>query len=144
MVHTQRTFTVATPLPAVVDYLTDFGHAEAWDPGTVRCTRVGSGPIQVGATWHNVSKIRGKETELNYELSRLEPERLTFVGRNKTATSTDDITFAADGERTRISYDSDIVFNGVAKLADPFLRGEFRRLGDETVVKMTRVLEALP
>ena len=105
---------------------------------------MGEGPIAVGATWHNVSKIRGKETELEYELTRSEPDRLTFVGRNKTATSTDDIRFAADGNGTRISYDSDVVFNGLAKLADPLMRGEFNRLGDETVEKMTRVLEELP
>ena len=145
MVHVQRSFTVQPSIDRVVAYLSDFAHAEAWDPGTVRCTRVGAGgPVEVGATWANVSKIRGKETKLTYRLQRLEPERLTFVGENKTATSTDDITFAESGSGTRISYDSNIVFHGLAKLADPFMRREFEKLGDETVEKMTRVLNGLP
>jgi carbon monoxide dehydrogenase subunit G len=149
VVHVQRTFMVSKPVEVVVDYLKDFANAEAWDPGTQRCTREataddpGDGPVEVGATWHNVSKVRGKETELTYRLERLEPARLTFVGENKTATSTDDITFASAEGGTEISYDSNIVFHGAAKLADPFMRREFERLGDETVAKMTRVLNDL-
>ena len=144
MVHIQRTFTVQQPVEVVVDYLKDFGHAEQWDPGTVSCTRVDSGPIEVGTSWDNVSKVRGRETQLSYRLERLESGRLTFVGRNKTATSTDDITFTAVSDQTcQIRYDANIVFHGIAKLADPFLRREFERLGDETVRQMTQVLNAL-
>ena len=99
MVHIQRTFTVEQPVEVVVDYLKDFGHAEQWDPGTVSCTRVGGGPIEVGTSWDNVSKVRGRETQLSYRLERLEDGRITFVGRNKTATSTDDITFTAVSDR---------------------------------------------
>jgi carbon monoxide dehydrogenase subunit G len=143
MVHIQRQFHVDRPIGLVVDYLKDFGHAESWDPGTISCTRIGSGPVEVGAAWENVSKVRGRTTQLDYRLERLEPERLTFVGRNKTATSTDDITFTGHGESTQIHYDSNIVFHGLAKLADPLLRREFEKLGDETVKQMTHVLNGL-
>ncbi len=145
MVHVARSFLARKPVDVVVDFLKDFANAEAWDPGTVRCTREVSspGPVQVGTTWHNVSRIRGKETELQYTLTRLEPQRLTFVGTNKTATSTDDMRFEPVGEQTRITYTSDIVFNGLAKLADPFMKRVIEKLGDETVVKMTGVLDAL-
>lgn len=143
MVHVQRTFSVKQPVALVVDYLKDFGHAEQWDPGTVSCSRVGGGPVEVGSAWDNVSKIRGRETKLDYRLERLESGRITFVGRNKTATSTDDLTFRAIADGTEIHYDANIVFNGLAKLADPFLRREFERLGDETVEQMAQVLNAL-
>jgi carbon monoxide dehydrogenase subunit G len=145
MVHVQRTFPVSKPVAEVVDFLKDFGNAEAWDPGTVACTRQAGevGPVRVGTKWDNVSKVRGKETKLTYRLERLESQRITFVGENKTATSTDDITFETVDGVTQISYDSNIVFHGLAKLADPFMRKEFERLGDETVEKMTRVLNAL-
>ncbi|HEX4019125.1 MAG TPA: SRPBCC family protein [Frankiaceae bacterium] len=143
MVHVQRTFTVNQPVDVVVDYLKDFSRAEQWDPGTQSCIRVGTGPVEVGTTWENVSKVRGRDTTLKYRLERLEPHRLTFVGKNKTATSTDDMTFTALQGETQIQYDSNIVFNGIAKLADPFMRREFEKLGDETVRDMTRVLDGL-
>ena len=48
-----------------------------------------SGPIEVGATWHNVSKIAGLTTELDYRLASVSAQELVFAGENKTATTTD-------------------------------------------------------
>ncbi|WP_191251092.1 SRPBCC family protein [Amycolatopsis oliviviridis] len=143
MVHVHRTITVRTPAQTVVDYLKDFAHAEAWDPGTVSCTRTGTGPIAVGSQWHNVSEFRGKKTELTYRLDRLEPGRIVFVGDNKTATSTDDLTVSEEDGTTTVSYHATIEFHGLAKLADPFLKRQFEKMGDELVPTMKSVLEAL-
>ena len=91
MVDVSRTLTVRAPLASVVEYLKDFAHAESWDPGTVSCVQTTPGPVGVGTEWRNVSEFRGKETTLTYRLEKLEPQRLVFVGENKTATSTDDL-----------------------------------------------------
>ncbi|MEC3981645.1 SRPBCC family protein [Amycolatopsis sp. H20-H5] len=143
MVDVERTFTVPKPVETVVEYLKDFARTESWDPGTVSCDRLDEGPVKVGSTWRNVSEFRGKKTELAYELTRLEPGRLTFVGKNKTATSTDDLRFTAVGEGTSITYHAHIVFNGLAKLADPFLKREFEKLGDEVAVMMPDAFKAV-
>lgn len=143
MVHAQRTFPVQPKPGAVVEYLSDFAHAVRWDPGTVSCTRTDGGPLRVGSTWHNVSKFKGKETELTYELTRWDSDRLVFIGKNKTATSTDDISIAPDGTGSTITYRADIEFHGLAKLAGPFLKSEFEKLGDQTVESMTATLNDL-
>ncbi|MDX6296930.1 MAG: hypothetical protein QOI51_787 [Nocardioidaceae bacterium] len=143
MVQVERTFTVKKPRDEVVGYLTDFANAESWDPGTVSCEQTTPGPPGVGTTWHNVSRIRGRETDLTYELTYADPHRLTFVGTNKTATSTDDLTFRSDGDATVITYRSTVRFNGLARLADPLMKREFNRLAKELVPLMTRTLESL-
>jgi carbon monoxide dehydrogenase subunit G len=145
MITVERTFDVDKGVDTVQAYLRDFAHTEQWDPGTKSCNRTdGDGPITVGATWHNVSVLRGRETELTYELRRDDPDHLVFVGTNKTATSTDDIALRpGTAGRTRITYRAEIVFNGLAKLAGPFLSGEFERLGDETVTGITRAVAGL-
>jgi carbon monoxide dehydrogenase subunit G len=143
MVAVIRKFTVQQPVEVVVDYLKDFARAEEWDPGTKTCRRTDAGDVRVGSRWHNVSEFRGRETELEYELARLEPTHLTFVGKNKTATSTDDLTFEAAGAGTAITYRATIEFHGLAKLAGPFLQSTFEKLGDETQQQMTRVLNGL-
>ncbi len=144
MVDVRRSFTVARPLDRVVAYLADFSRAKEWDPGTQECERTdlpGDAPVTAGATWHNVSEFRGRRTELTYRLEVKERDRLVFVGTNKTAESTDDLTFQADGEGgTRITYHAHIRFKGVARLADPFLRREFERLGDEITHTMPRAI----
>lgn len=142
MVDVSRSFTVEYPMAMVVDYLSDFSRAEEWDPGTQECTRIDSGPLAEGATWHNVSEIRGRRTELTYRLDRKEDDRLVFVGTNKTATSTDDLTFRPDGGGTRITYHAIVKFNGLARLADPIMRREFERLGDEVTRTMPEAITA--
>jgi carbon monoxide dehydrogenase subunit G len=143
MVQVERTVTVRTPVELVAEYLADFAHTEEWDPGTVTCTRTDAGPLEVGAQWHNVSEFRGKKTELDYRLTRRDPGRVTFVGENKTATSTDDFTLTSGPDGTEVRYQATIVFHGPAKLASPLLKREFERLGDDVVPELTRALGKL-
>lgn len=143
MVQVERTVKVAVPVSRVAEYLADFAHTEEWDPGTVSCTRTDAGPVATGARWHNVSEFRGKRTELDYRLTRLDEGRVTFVGENKTATSTDDFTLVPDGAGTEVRYQATIDFHGVAKLAGPFLKREFERLGDEVAPKLRDALGKL-
>ncbi|GAB3165515.1 SRPBCC family protein [Amycolatopsis sp. NPDC004378] len=142
MVDVTRTFTVATAPRETLDYLKDFANAKEWDPGTQSCERLDGGPVAVGSRWRNVSKIAGIETELTYELTRLEPGRVVFVGRNDTATSTDDISLTADGEATKLTYHATIEFHGAARLAAPLAKAVFEKVGADTEKSLTRILGA--
>ncbi|GLP67206.1 polyketide cyclase [Streptomyces sp. TUS-ST3] len=141
MIEVERVMTLDHPLADVVGFLSDFANTEMWDPGTVTCDRIDSGPVSVGAEWRNVSVFRGHRTELRYRLARFDPDHLIFVGRNKTATSTDDLRFENDGERTRLTYRARIEFGGLARLATPLLRQEFERLGDEVSERLPRAVD---
>lgn len=142
MVTVERTVSVRRPMKDVLAYLEDFARAEEWDPGTQRCTRIDDGPLGEGAQWHNVSRFRGRETELTYCLVRRQERRLTFEGNNKTAQSVDDMFFEEVSEGTLVTYRATIRFKGLAVLAGPFLRREFERLGDEVAVLMPQAVEA--
>jgi carbon monoxide dehydrogenase subunit G len=139
----ERTFTVSASPESVLDYLKDFGHTEQWDPGTVSTTRTGDGPIGVGTTWHNRSRVLGVSAELTYTLCEVEPGRLVFQGRNEGATATDTIVLRPAGAGTEITYHLDLEMHGLAKLATPVMRIEFERLGDQTAERLTGVLDRL-
>ncbi|WP_410651476.1 SRPBCC family protein [Amycolatopsis sp. cmx-4-54] len=143
MLRVERSLTVATPAPLIAAYLADFGHAVDWDPGTLSCERIDDGEIRVGTRWRNVSEFRGKRTELTYRLTRRDPGRITLVGNNRTATSTDDFTLHPGPAATTVRYQATIVFHGLAKLASPFLKREFERLGDEVVPVLAARLQQL-
>lgn len=136
-----RTTTVGKELAEVVDYLADFTNTEQWDAGTKSCHRIGSGPVEPGARWVNVSEFRGKETELEYTLVRREPTRLTFTGGNKTVSTVDDLSFEADSGRTRIRYNARFTFHGLAKLAQPFVTRGLNQLADDTIAQLTTVID---
>lgn len=145
MTTVSRTFDVRTEPAVVVDYLKDFAHAEDWDPGTESCTRTDSGPVAVGSTWHNVSKIAGVSTELDYRLESLTAETIVFKGHNESATSTDTITVfpGPDGTGSRVTYEAVIEMKGAAKLASPIMKLVFEKVGNDTEDDMTAVLNRL-
>ncbi len=143
MTKISRTFTV-TPAPAtVIEYLKDFSNATEWDPGTEACERNGSGPVQVGSTWHNTSKIAGVSTELTYELTELTGSRVQFVGTNDTAHTTDTIDVIVNGSGSEITYEANIEMKGAAKLATPFVKVVFEKIGSDTEEDMVTVLNRL-
>jgi carbon monoxide dehydrogenase subunit G len=145
MITVERTVEVDKAVGAVFTYLSDFTNTEHWDPGTVRTTRSDDGPLRVGATFHNVSSYRDRQTELDYAVMRYEPDvHLTFTGTNKTVEATDDMAFRADGdERTVITYRAHFRFKGLARLAEPFLKRGFDSIADDTVIQLKRTLEAV-
>jgi carbon monoxide dehydrogenase subunit G len=145
VITVERRVEVSRSVRVVFAYLSDFTNTNKWDPGTVRTTRTDSGPLGLGSTFHNVSRFRGKQTELDYELVRLEPNRhLTFTGKNSTVIATDDFSFAPSrNEATLITYRANFTFQGRFRLAEPFLRNGFEPIADETVAQLKQVLESL-
>jgi hypothetical protein len=107
---------------------------------TVRCTRIVSGPVAPGSKWRNVSKILGRETELDYVLVHKRADGVVLEGSNKTATSLDDIRVIPMDGGSRIVYDATVRFHGPAKLVDPFMRLVFERLAAKTADHMTQAL----
>jgi carbon monoxide dehydrogenase subunit G len=135
----ERTFSVAPPPADVLAYLKDFANATEWDPGTQSCTQNGAGPVQVGTTWHNVSRVAGVTTELEYELRELTNERIVLVGHNKSATATDTITVRPEGPGSEVTYRADLEMKGVAALMAPAMKLIFERLADATEKQLTQV-----
>ena len=131
MIVIEREVSVAATPERVFDYLADFRTTEEWDPGTVRTT-VTSGDGGVGTTYHNTSRFSGRETELTYVTEQLtRPDRVVLRGENSTVVARDTMTLRRTGELTRVSYRAEFRFKGLARLAEPFLRRPFKRLGDE-------------
>ena len=139
----ERTFTVTPPPTTVLEYLKDFSHTNEWDPGTDSTTRNGSGPIEVGSTWHNKSTIVGISTELEYTLTEATDDRLVFVGRNDTATTTDTITVVPEGSGSRLTYHVDLDMHGMAQLASPAIKLVFEKVASDTEKQLTEVLNRL-
>ena len=140
MTTVSRTFEVELPPEDVIAYLADFTNAEEWDPGTESCRRQDTGPVQVGSSWHNTSKVAGLTTELTYTLEAVAPDKVVLVGRNDTVTSTDTIQVTAEGSGSTITYTAVLDFRGEAKLAAPLAKVVMTRVGQETEKQLVEVL----
>jgi uncharacterized protein YndB with AHSA1/START domain len=139
----ERVITVDKPIGAVFSYLADFENTNEWDPGTVRTTRT-TGDGGIGTKYHNTSSFAGRETELEYTVEDFQPERrFRLRGENKSLTSYDTMTFRALGSGTEVTYRAEFDFQGIARLAAPLLKGQFKKLGDNAEQGMREQLQKL-
>jgi len=126
----------------VFAYLSDFTTTTDWDPGSILTTRI-SGDGGIGTKYANRSRFNGRETELEYTVIDFVPNaRVQLRGENKTVTAVDTITVEATPDGTRVTYDALFTFRGIAAIAAPFLKGAFKRLGDEAEAGLRTALQA--
>lgn len=130
----RREIEVPTPAAATFSYLSDFANAAEWDPGIVDARRLTPAPTVVGSRFEIVALYRGKRQRFEYVVTELEDaSRIALHGEDGKALSDDVITVAAGDAGTRVCYEADIRLKGAYRVAEPFLRSTFRRMGDEAL-----------
>ncbi|MEP7092236.1 MAG: SRPBCC family protein [Nocardioidaceae bacterium] len=104
-----------------------------------------SGDGRAGTTYHNTSRFLGRETELVYTVTEVDPgRRIALQGENSSITTHDTITVEpADGGGTTVTYRADFDLHGLAKLADPFMALPLKKLGDDAEKALTQALDRL-
>ena len=143
MASVERTVTVGTPVEKVWEYLSDFTTTEDWDPPTVRTTRT-SGDGGVGTTYKNVSKVLGKEREVDYVVTAYDVnQRFQLAGKASGLELVDTITFEPTRTGTSVTYHSTFRPQGVAKLAAPLLPAGLKILADQVEASLQAKLSAL-
>ena len=139
----RRDVTVGAKPKAVFDYLSDFTTTTEWDPGTVTTTLV-DGDGGVGTTYRNTTSFAGRETQLTYEVIEYDaPNLIRLRGENKAVVAVDTITVEKSGSGSYVVYEADFQFKGAWKLAAPFLRPAFKKLGDEAEEGLQKYLGRL-
>lgn len=128
----ERTIHSPRSCDEVFAYLSDFTTTTDWDPGTIRTTLV-SGTGGIGTRYRNVSRFRGRTTELSYTVTEHDPPfRVRLRGENRTVVAEDTMTITPDpAGGCDVTYRAEFTFKGVARVVAPLLAGAFRRLGDE-------------
>ncbi|MEV5967117.1 SRPBCC family protein [Kribbella sp. NPDC051952] len=140
MTTIERVIVVDRPVQAVFAYLSDFENTNEWDPGTVKTTKI-DGNGGVGTRYHNTSSFAGRESDLEYTVEAFEPGRLFQLrGENKSLVSHDIMRFRDTGGGTEVTYRAIFHFRGLARLAVPLLKGQFKKLGDNAEQGMRKAL----
>jgi hypothetical protein len=139
----ERVIQTPTELTKVWQFLVDFTTTELWDPPTVRTTLT-SGDGDVGTTYLNVSTFLGRETEVEYVVTeRVEMQRLQIAGRATGVELLDTITFDGQATGTIVTYRSELVPQGAAKLTSPLLGIGLEKLADDAAESMKHRLDSL-
>jgi carbon monoxide dehydrogenase subunit G len=118
----------------VFAYVVDFENAADWDPGIESARRLTERPTTVGSRFEVLASFRGKRQRFEYVVTELGPgQRIVLHGEGDKALSDDTIAVSGAGGRATLEYTADIRLKGVWRLAEPFLRGTFTRMGDDAL-----------
>jgi hypothetical protein len=122
-------------------FVADFTNVAEWDPGITESAQVGNEPVGVGTEFAVVSKFAGRSLPLTYVVEEWDaPNRTVLVTSTARFEGRDTITFRTVDGGTEVDYVAEFTFKGVMRLAEPFLKGTFDRIGREA---MDGVVEAV-
>jgi carbon monoxide dehydrogenase subunit G len=141
----ERVIQTTCPQEAAFDHVADFSTAQGWDPGIPSAERMDDGPVGQGSKFRLVSRFNQTEQTLIYEITEYDrPNAVTLVGDGGNFHGVDRITFASAPEGgTSVTYRADLSLKGVARLAEPFIRGKLDAMSDRAVAGLRAALDAL-
>ncbi len=127
----RREIDVAAGRNIVFAYLSDFANAAEWDPGIVEARRLTPAPTAVGSRFEVIALFRGRRQRFEYVVTEYQDgTHIVLRGEGEKALSDDVITVTGHEGGTRVVYEADLRLKGVYRVAEPFLRSTFERMGD--------------
>jgi carbon monoxide dehydrogenase subunit G len=138
-----RTFETTCGREPAFDYVVDFSTTQERDPGIPSAHRLDEGPPAVGSRFSLVSRFNETEQTIVYEITALErPVAVTFVGEGRNFHGVDVISFASRPEGgTLVTYEADLSLKGLARLAEPLIRGKLDAMSDKAVEGLKAALD---
>lgn len=131
------------PEPAFA-YLSQFEHTCEWDPGTPVTTKLTPGPVAIGSRYHAEADFRGKRSSIDYVVAELDETRIQLRGENKRVISIDTISVAPrQGGGSTVTYVAQFSVKGIFRIAEPFLKSTFAKLGPPAAAGMKHKLDDL-
>lgn len=146
----ERVITVKETVESQLDpqrafaYLSQFEHTAEWDPGTIVSKKVSNEPVSVGAKYDLEAEFRGKRSPITYTVTELSDRRIQLRGENDRVISVDTISVApGQGGGSSVTYLAEFSVKGVFKIAEPFLKSSFQKLGKPAAAGMKNKLDDL-
>ena len=134
MIRIQEQRTIPMSQEEAFAFVADFANVVEWDPGITESAQVGNEPVGVGTEFAVVSVFAGRSLPLTYVVEAWDaPNRAVLATSTARFDGRDTITFRTVDGGTEIDYVAEFTFKGLMRLAEPFLKGTFDRLGQKAL-----------
>ncbi len=137
-----RTQIINRPVDAVFNTVIDAGNYAAWNPTVKASRRLGEGEIGDGARFEWKLKGFGKVIQELQEFQR--NERVRIVPQIKSLSGGHRFLFTAQGDKTRVDHELEIMPKGMFRLFAPMMARTGRRNLRDTAEALQAHLEGRP
>jgi uncharacterized protein YndB with AHSA1/START domain len=135
--------TIRRPIEDVFAVLTNVENTGKWFPGNVEEHWTSPAPHGVGSTRHAVVTMLGRRTENDAVTTEYEPpHRAVMQGTSPNAPFVVTLTFAEDGDATRVTVTSFIGLRGPARILGPIVTAMYGRAWARGLANLKRLMES--
>ena len=143
MASVTNTIRIRRPIEDVFAVLTDVENTGKWFPGNVEEHWTSPPPHGIGSTRHAVVTMRGRRTENDAVTTEYQPpHRAAMKGTSSNAPFTVTLTFAPDGDGTRVNVVSEIGLRGPLRLFGPLVAALYGRAWARGLANLKRLMES--
>ena len=138
-----NSITIRRSAEDVFAVLTDVEKTGTWFPGNVRETWTSPPPRGVGSTRHAVVTTMGRRTENDAVVTEYEPpHRAVMQGTSPNAPFVVTLTFAPDGDGTRVDVESELGLTGPMRILGPLIAFVYGQGWARGLANLKRMMES--
>jgi hypothetical protein len=107
------------PAEQVFAFLVDTQKLPMWQSDLIKIEALTAGPLRAGSRFRELRKLRGKETEIESEITGFEPNRQLATRTSGQPVVTISYVLAPEAGGTRLSYEFAMRSAGLMRLLEP-------------------------
>jgi len=141
MIQHELTIHLDQPVEQVFAFLMDTSKLSTWQSNLIKSELLTEGPLHTGSRFRELRRINNKETEIQGEITALEPNKRL---ETKTATrpqATVSYSLAPEQGGTRLSYKFSLVTSGLMRLLEPMIASSIKKDTEADFETLKHILE---
>lgn len=141
MITHEVTIHLNKPVEQVFAFLMDTSKLVTWQSNLIKSEPLTEGPLRIGSHFREVRRLGNKETEIEAEITALEPNK-----RLETRTITKPqamVSYSFDPEQggTRLNYKFILETSGLMRLLEPIIAGSIKKDSQADFETLRRIIE---
>jgi uncharacterized protein YndB with AHSA1/START domain len=141
MIQHEVTIHLNRPIEQVFAFLMDMSKLSTWQSNLIKSEPLTEGPLRTGSQFREVRRIRGKESEIQGEITALEHNKLL---ETRTVTKPQAmVSYFLESEEggTRLKYKFVLITNGLMRLLEPMITKSIKEESESDFEALRRTLE---
>ena len=143
-IRQEHSVVINRPVEEVFAFVTDPNNDPLWQSTSLETEQISEGPVDVGATFRNISKFLGRRIESTYEVTENEPphRQCVRITSGPIPGSGCYLFESADGGSTHFTQTFEAEVGGFFKLAEPLVGRAIRRQMEADMATLKDLLES--
>ena len=143
MSNVTNSITIRRPIEDVFAVLTNVENTGTWFPWNVEEHWTSPPPHGVGSTRRAVTRLLGRRTENDAVVTEYRPpHRAVMKGTSSNAPFIGTLTFASEGDGTRVEVTTELVFRGAARFVGPLFAAMYGRAWARGLATLKEMMES--